>query len=90
MQLKDAEKLMEMLEGVPFPDDLTVEAVRLAVWLAPEIDAVPVVRCKDCKCGRPYKYTKEYVACEVDCEPIDRDKDFFCAYGKRRDNVEIH
>lgn len=43
-----------------------------------------LVRCKDCKSGRPYIHTKEYVACEVDYEPIDRDSDFFCAYGKRR------
>lgn len=43
-----------------------------------------LVRCKDCKSGRQYKHTEEYVACEVDCEPIDRDSDFFCAYGKRR------
>lgn len=45
-----------------------------------------LVRCKDCKSGRPwtYKHTKEYVTCEVDCEPIDRDSDFFCAAGKRR------
>lgn len=43
-----------------------------------------LVRCKDCKHGRPYIHTKEYVACEVDCEPIDRDSDFFCADGKRR------
>ena len=52
--------------------------------LIPSADAVEVVRCKDCKSGRPYKHTEEYVACEVDCEPIDRDSDFFCAYGKRR------
>ena len=44
----------------------------------------PLVRCKDCKHGRPYKHTREYVACDVDVEPVDRDKDFFCADGERR------
>ena len=44
-----------------------------------------LVRCKDCKHGKPYMHTKAYVACEVDCEPIDRDVDFFCADGKRRE-----
>ena len=44
-----------------------------------------IIRCKDCKHGRPYKHTTEYVACEVDCEPIDRDSDFYCADGKRRE-----
>jgi hypothetical protein len=43
-----------------------------------------IVRCKDCKRGRPYNHTKEYVSCEVDCDPIDRDSVFFCAYGERR------
>ena len=52
----------------------------------PTADVVEVVRCKDCKHGRPYKNTKEYVACEVDCEPIDRDSDFFCADGGRRED----
>ena len=47
-----------------------------------------LVRCADCKSGRPYKHTKEYVACEVDVEPVDRDKDFFCAYGKRREDEQ--
>lgn len=44
-----------------------------------------IVRCKDCKHGRPYNHTKEYVSCEVDCDSIDRDSDFFCAYGERRE-----
>lgn len=41
-----------------------------------------LVRCKECKHSRPYKHTKEYVACEVDCDPIDRDSDFFCKDGE--------
>lgn len=44
-----------------------------------------LVRCKDCKHGRPYKHTKDYVSCEVDCDPIDRDSDFFCKSGERRE-----
>ena len=46
-----------------------------------------LVRCKDCKHGRPYNHTKEYVSCEVDCDPIDRDSTFFCADGKRREDA---
>lgn len=44
-----------------------------------------LVRCKDCKHGRPYKHTKDYVSCEVDCDSIDRDSDFFCKSGERRE-----
>ena len=43
-----------------------------------------LVRCKDCKHGRRYKYTDKYVECKMDVEPIDRDSNFFCADGERR------
>ena len=62
-----------------------LDEVLMRIDDAPTADVVEVVRCKDCKHGRSYKHTKEYVACEVDCEPIDRDSDFFCADGKRRE-----
>lgn len=66
--------------GIDYPCD---EAV--AVGEIPSVDAVEVVRCKDCKYGRPYKHTRAYVACEADVEPVDRDKDFFCADGERKE-----
>ena len=45
----------------------------------PTIDAVPVVRCKDCKHGEPG-------ACGygVDCDGVWHDADWFCADGERR------
>ena len=43
-----------------------------------------LVRCKDCKHGRLYKWTDKYVECKMDVEPIDRDSNFFCADGERR------
>lgn len=52
-----------------------------------DVSVQELVRCKDCKYGRPYKHTKEYVACEVDVEPVDRDKDFFCAAGEKREKI---
>ena len=57
------------------------EDAMLYVEDAPAVDAVEVVRCKDCKhtdtdgCGAIY------------CEKWDRwemPEDFFCSYGKRR------
>ena len=48
------------------------------------VDGVEVVRCKDCKHGRLYKWTDKYVECKMDVEPIDRDSNFFCADGERR------
>lgn len=48
----------------------------------PTVDAVPVVRCKDCE----YSYDEiSYLCCShgvcVDCEVPPN---FYCAYGKRR------
>ena len=45
---------------------------------APTIDAVPVVRCKDCK------YFKTRL-----CENEDNYDDWFCADGERKDEVTI-
>ena len=53
-----------------------------AIRNAPTIDAVPVVRCKDCKHWND--------ACHSlgtgDCHPLERVtfKTFFCSYGERK------
>ena len=53
----------------------------------PTIDAVPVVRCKDCKRWKdsndgecPYHLTGDPY---IDDDP---EEDFFCAYGERKDD----
>ena len=65
---------------------------------APAVDAVPVVRCKDCK--QFMEYTKEYKRCvegaDGDCRIRvfhSGEKQFiackysdFCSYGERKDN----
>lgn len=56
---------------------------------APTVDAVPVVRCKDCKHRRVHK---SWFECELDsADPYDQgrtswDDDWFCADGERRDD----
>ena len=42
---------------------------------APTIDAVPVVRCRDCK----HRYSDSW------CEYVDDDDNFYCARGERKD-----
>lgn len=90
MRLIDADALMKafyksiddaVLHGgkiVPFQD---------IIQNAPTIDAVPVVRCKDCKhC--------EYASNRIPTEQawvcyklgIDVEQDWFCADGERKDN----
>lgn len=82
MRLIDADKyrikITEYLEN----DDETVEILDDM----PTVDAVPVVRCKDCKNsydsvgGR----TCAYGVC-VDCVVPD---DFFCYYGERKEGAD--
>lgn len=50
---------------------------------APTVDAVPVVRCKDCK-----KLGTGECPMEQDYPWISTDSDDFCSYGERRENDE--
>ena len=52
--------------------------------ISPTIDAVPVVRCKDCKhFGRYYAESKNGVCNKLNI--IERSEDWFCADGERKD-----
>lgn len=71
--------------------------VNVALIRTPAVDAVEVVRCKDCKQGRPInnnKYPEKYfndhcVVCE--CESVVGDEPMiylpshFCSYGERKE-----
>ena len=52
---------------------------------APTVDAVEVVRCKDCK----YSYGNKYCTNEQwkdECATVTIEVDDFCSYGERKDN----
>lgn len=54
---------------------------------APTVDAVEVVRCKDCKHAH-MTYGGECKYCDMweeDGEALYLDGDFFCAYGERKE-----
>ena len=55
---------------------------------APTVDAVEVVRCKDCKCGKypeSIRLVGKFVKCALyDPMPMMRCNDF-CSYGERKD-----
>ena len=59
------------------PMTLTIEQIREVLNLLPAVDAVPVVRCGECK-----KRNTAY--CSVDDWTLPCDDDF-CSYGKRKD-----
>ena len=58
----------------------TAEDVIMMIKTAPTVDAVPVVRCRECKhhhdCGTDF-----CDALGMDCPD---DSEFFCSYGERR------
>ena len=56
---------------------------------APTVDAVPVVRCKDCKHLRVWNRKDIYAFCpktNIVFLPFDKDtRTFFCSFGERKD-----
>lgn len=48
---------------------------------APTVDAVEVVRCKDCRWRKQGALCYMISGCGV---PVGTDNDFFCSYGERR------
>ena len=62
-----------------------------AIKNAPEVDAVEVVRCKDCKHYHQYRVGKSTDLCEWGkCKLISMDVDMpengYCCFGERKDN----
>ena len=90
MRLIDADRAIEIVrnQGIAHPNayHLTNYAT-LILREAPTVDAVPVVRCRDCK----HRGT-DYCIFHVKGEPADEellkklDNDF-CSYGERREEA---
>lgn len=53
---------------------------------APTVDAVEVVRCKDCICSHPDLVFHKYKSFNTWCAKLNRDMKLtgFCSYGERR------
>ena len=61
------------------------KAVNCAVRYVPRVDAVEVVRCKDCKYfrkGKPFRHECRKVSGGMFYPELDD----FCSYGERRNN----
>lgn len=56
---------------------------------APTVDAVEVVRCKDCKHYHKITETDKHCRCDIFCgcydKPYPTEPDDFCSYGERRE-----
>ena len=79
MRLIDADKLPKYTGYA-----LSANEVAKAVENAPTVDAVPVVRCKDCKHYEPFR--EHYGFCKID--GMLNGNGHFCAYGERKGGDE--
>lgn len=83
VRLIDADALIEQLEGIlsdytshgAFPNGYDIEDAMDSITNAPTIDAIPVVRCKDCKFWE-----------HGDCYRLELSRlTDFCSYGERKE-----
>ena len=84
MRLVDADALTQTimkLESWNVPD-----FVYESINNAPTVDAVRVVRCKDCKWGTPHPEGDEYTKCFKLCTTFF--SGHYCAWGERREDAE--
>ena len=78
-RLIDADALWRKFESEPWYDNADRDEIALQlVDDAPTVDAVEVVRCKDCK----HRYSDSW------CEYVDDDDNFYCARGERKDGAD--
>lgn len=73
MRLIDADALIDML-GV---SDTDIEIQEL-LNEAPTIDAVPVIRCKDCRFYKTHYWNEEFRLCDFGMPPRE---DGFCSWA---------
>lgn len=64
----------------------TAEDVIMMIKTAPTVDAVEVVRCKDCKHCDPENHHCDHPMGTA--APLRRKPDDFCSYGERKEGAE--
>lgn len=87
MRLIDADALPRLTQIYEFNGkQMEIEIVNAkSIDTAPTVDAVPVVRCKDCKCWLEWENgTGSCSRFALDWHFTDADD--FCSFGERKDN----
>ena len=88
-RLIDADRAMEIVrnQGIAHPNayHLTNYAM-LILREAPTVDAVPVVRCRECKYCDPENHHCDHHMGTV--APLRREPDDFCSYGERKEDAD--
>lgn len=87
MRLIDADKfILDLMDAsLPSVDEDTILDL---VDSVPAVDAVPVVRCKDCKYAfiNSFSTASGIVLCSSSMKAMQQDD--FCSYGERKDGGE--
>ena len=86
MRLIDADTLKAEFTG-NFHETWHYTGVRATIDNAPTIDAVPVVRCKDCIYAAEDPIIEGAYSCWVIQNGFCVTGDYFCRYGKPRDTA---
>ena len=80
MRLIDADELRDTIENEHFGEYDDKETTFYCIDTAPTVDAVLVIRCKDCKYHNEGEYFDYCCALQTKCPD---DLEFFCKYGDR-------
>ena len=90
MRLIDADRLSEAIyDNVPAPyEDASwaKENCLAEIEAAQTVDAVPVVRCRECKHCDPENYHCDHPMGTA--APLRRKPDDFCSYGERKEGAD--
>jgi hypothetical protein len=86
VKLIDADKLLGLMSDLMFKEGFR-ETMKTIIKNTPTVDAVPVVRCKDCKHYNTIGCSKGFGWCEnMDRRTSDN---FYCANGKQLNKEEV-
>lgn len=87
MRLIDAKEAEKLAKSLFTDKPVLLGWVLRLIRQIPTIDAVPVVRCKDCKHGKTWEnaWGIEGFKCDLLC--VDLSPEAFCSYGVRKDGA---
>lgn len=78
-RLIDANRLMDEMKSLPMMSNWGEAFMPDLVKRQPTVDAVEIVRCKDCKYNRE---DSTFYSCKKNVMHYPNDPEYFCAYGK--------
>lgn len=89
MRLIDADALKEYIDLQKirkFTGCTIGDAMKIMTDEQPTVDAVPVIRCKDCKHGTPCRfYESTWYVCTRNNVGIDMNADDYCSRAERKE-----